>query len=178
MSNARNISILTGLCRGQPVIRLQGPCTFAACERIRKYLDPFRKPATTDLYFDLSEVPWIDSTFAGFLVSLATRRHAQDRPELHLIAPSEGVLDALGQMHLIVLFDILQALDENVSEWKELPADDGSAQQTGDMVIECHERLIEADPRNAKAFGPVVEAFRSDRQRRRSSEGDGLAGEI
>jgi hypothetical protein len=128
----------------------------------------FRKPEVTDIYFDLTDAGGVDSTFTGLLLSLATCRNDPARPAVHLLRPSPAVITALNRMYVLSLFDVCQSAPEAPADWQDLMPEKPLPEKTADVVIEAHEKLIDADPRNESAFRPVVEGFRAERERSKS----------
>jgi len=134
------------------------------CEALGSFLKTCCRPEATDLYFDLSSVDWLDSTFVGFLLSHGVKNIDASRPAIHLFAPSAQVLDIFRTMHVLRLFDICDRVPAP-AEWRELPKQCPTPSRVADLVIDAHEELIQADPRNASTFQPVVNHFRSFRER-------------
>ena len=143
-----------------------GACTVAICGGLKDYLNYYKKPATTDIYFDLSHATGMDSTFIGFLLSLATRKNDPTSPALHLVAPSDSAMEALRRMYVLPLFDVCPTRPETALPWLPLSVDKPEAGKTADLVVETHEKLIEADSRNAPSCKPVVEGFRAEREKK------------
>jgi anti-anti-sigma regulatory factor len=152
------------------VIRPMGSCTMAIAGLVQSRVKRCRRPQTTDLYFDLSQADAIDSTFTGLLLSLVTSKADADVPNVHLLAPSASVMDALGRMHVLVLFDVCSSMANPPTEWQELTADPAGPDELTDLVIDAHQQLIDADPRNVKPFGRVVEGLREQRARQRPTD--------
>jgi hypothetical protein len=155
---------------GRLLLRLEGACTVAICGGLKSYLAHLRKPDTTDIYFDLSESAGLDSTFIGFLVSMATRKADPSSPAVHLVAPSPTALDALRRMYVLSLFDVCPNSPQTSSTWTILSMEKPRADRTVDVVVEAHEKLIEADARNAPIFKPVVEGFRAEKGRKQTEK--------
>jgi len=162
MASKRQIPAVVGRSGSHVVVRLCGACTTALCERVQACVTALSKPRTRDVYFDLTEADWLDSTFAGFLVSLATGKAGPSAPDIHLLNPSEGVAHSLTNIHVLGLFDIRDVAPALPAEWRELPAGSGDIARIARLVIESHEALIEADERNAATFQHVVDVFRAN----------------
>jgi len=146
------------------------PCTAVLCERIKQTLDSNQFHALTHLSFDLSETHYIDSTFAGFLVSLA-KDVTNSAPSLHLIRPSVEVSASLGTLHLLDLFDIQDHSDGEPPIWETGPDGTVDSERLGRLVVDAHERLIDADERNAAVFRPVINGLKAEIEARRTRRG-------
>lgn len=162
MASHQQIPAVVGRSGSHLVVKLFGECTAGLCDRLQTCIAELQKPDTSDVYFDLAEAKWIDSTFVGFLVSLATRKSRPSVPDIHLVALSPGTDQSLANLHVRSLFDILDVAPVTPAEWCELPANPVDVVRVGKLVIESHEALIEADERNASTFQHVVDLFRAN----------------
>lgn len=162
MPTHTDISAIVGQCNGRIVIKLAGACTATLCERVESFLHELSKPKTSDVYFDLSEADWLDSTFAGFLVAMAIHMAGPSTPDIHLMDLSGGAAQSLANIHVLRLFDILDEAPIVPDEWHELPAQALDVKRIGQLVVESHEALIQADKRNAPAFEHLIELFKAN----------------
>ena len=160
MAGGTRIPVLVGERAGSAFIKPVGACTMAIAGLVRKHVDGLRRPDTTALYFDLSQASAIDSTFTGLLLSLVTFKADASVPAVHLVAPSGEVVEALERMYVLRLFDVCTALPDPPPEWRELAGQSTDRAQLTDLVIDTHQQLIDADPRNAKPFTRVVEGLK------------------
>ena len=168
MMGGSQTAIYVGQCRKLAVIRPHGRCTALVCTGLRQYLQQMIRPGVEDVYFDLSDAEWLDSTFIGLLISYVQRKSDPQVPAIHLVRPSKAVLDNLGSMYVLPLFDVCDAPPEEPTGWTRLPDPAASAEQLADVVVSAHESLIDADERNEAAFGGVVKTFRSEMDRQRT----------
>lgn len=142
------------------MIRAGGCCTAVLCTRLKKLLESCLRPQTTLIAFDLAGVEMIDSTFAGMLLATALRK-GEDAPAVCLVAPSEGVLGTLDNMHVRHLFTIREDAPAQVRCWEELSVERPGAHEVARIVIDAHEHLVAADDRNEAAFARVLEGMRA-----------------
>jgi anti-anti-sigma regulatory factor len=173
MASVTKVRVEAGWSGSALVIKPLGPCTVAICGDVLNYLKRLSAAEVTDIYFDLSEAGAIDSTFAGFLVALATSGTDAPVPAAHLLAPSEPVVQALERMYVLGLFDVCPAMPQPPTEWQELPAEPLSSEKLTDLVIEAHQELINADRRNAPAFRTLVATLQASKKRKPA---DGASG--
>jgi len=169
MAGATQTTVHVGMAGDAAVVKIAGACTFSLCDRIQNWLQQPAESGCPTVYFELRQAERIDSTFAGFLISLATEKDGSPAKRVHLVSPPQPIATALETMHLMSLFDVCDGLDDSPAEWRELGQTDARPEDVAQIVIDSHEKLIEADDRNADVFGPVVERFRADVDRRRSS---------
>lgn len=164
MEAVKSGAVMVGRDERAVVIRLNGPATAVVSTRLKKHLAGARQPEVTDVFFDLSRTDLVDSTFVGMLLSMAVKKKDPTLPTVHLLRPSAGVIRALDSMHVCQLLDCCDQCAASISDWRELPAEDVGQDSVAGLVIDAHERLIEADERNIAPFSPVLEGFRARRQ--------------
>jgi len=145
----------------QIVFRAEGRCSAKLAEAISHFIQLVPTGADDDLYFDLAQCDALESTFAGLLVNLVKRANSHVGPSIHLLSPSEPIMTSLRQMGLARMLDVRQALPVAAEHWKALPVDDVNPDELADLIIEAHEALIAADPRNEAAYRKVVACFKT-----------------
>ncbi|MCK6485529.1 MAG: hypothetical protein HUU22_06915 [Phycisphaerae bacterium] len=148
------------------IVQPVGACTAVMCDAIRMFVDRLCPADAEDLLIDLSRADSLDSTFAGMLLAMARPTADADlTARLHLLNPSSPACEALRRMRVLGLFDVRQDGSADATEWTELPRDVSpeSVERLRALIIDAHERLIAADPRNADVFRPVVDTFRRNR---------------
>lgn len=141
-----------------------GPCKMGICPALREFVETEIAASSAHLYFDLSDAESVDSTFTGFLLSLARQAGGPQGGGVHLFRPSDKVREALATMHVLRFFDVRAEELRPPGKWRTLAASPGTVERAADEVIEAHERLIEADDRNAETFEGVVNTFRTERE--------------
>ncbi len=151
------------------VFKPQGHCSALLGNAIRRYFNRLPPDAACDVYFDLSGVDLLESTFAGLLLSLARQRGSKAVAAVHLVRPSSVAVSSLRNMNVLSLFDVCESTDGLPDAWIPLAADAGSPDELAELIIRAHETLIAADSRNEAAFGPVVRGFTAARDARTPS---------
>ncbi|MBK8269978.1 MAG: hypothetical protein IPK83_17445 [Planctomycetes bacterium] len=73
-------------------------------------------------------------------------------------------MEAIRTMHIGGFFNVCDTLPPSTAGWQEVAVERESCDALRETVIESHEQLIDADERNEKEFGRVVEGFRADQQ--------------
>ena len=149
----------------QIVFRPEGRCTAMLAEAIAHFIQMVPTASDDDIYFDLGKVSALESTFAGLLVKLI-KQSESNGPSVHLLTPSQPVMASLTQMGLARMLNVADSLPERADHWRALPVEDVDPQELAALIIESHEALIAADPRNEAAYRKVVEVFKAERQAR------------
>ena len=157
--------VKTGKCAKGLWIRISGPGTLKITPALQNFVREHFTESVSDLYVDLSDCSWLDSTCTGSLVGMLRNSSGKGQTRFHLNSPSSTCLESLRRMHLDTLFHIeSQPIPEHI-EWQPLVEDQVSDGQAAEVVIEAHQQLASADPRNEK-FARIAEAFRADSARR------------
>jgi anti-anti-sigma regulatory factor len=150
----------------QIVFRPDGRCSALIGQAILRFIRSVEIGPEDDVYFDLSAADALESTFAGMLVILAKQGQKRGRPFVHLVTPSQHVVNALRQMGIITYFDVCSALPTSLGTWNSLPIEKSDPDELANLIIQSHEGLMSADPRNAEQFRGVVECFKAAKARR------------
>ena len=144
-------------------IRLIGPATFTAAPTLLEFVDRVLENGACEISLDLGACSWMDSTFAGTLVSLL-RKGNRDRPvRLSLHNPSQVCRDGLARMNLDKLFSIDAVGAPDRAHWEAVESGDVPKAELAEVVIRAHEDLGSADLGN-KRFSQIAEAMRKDIQ--------------
>ena len=154
--------ISTAKWHDQHWIRLIGPATFTAAPTLLELVDRVLENGGCEISLDLAACCWMDSTFAGTLVSLSMRGN-RDRPvRLRLHNPSKSCLEGLARMNLDKLFSIDAVGAPGGADWEAAEASDVPKAELAEVVIRAHENLGSADPGNEQ-FGRIADAMRKDK---------------
>lgn len=158
-------SVLVAADGRRVVFKPQGRCSAVLGNAIRQYFGRLPPDGGRDVYFDLSGVDLLESTFAGLLLALARGRGGCAVAAVHLIRPSDAAVASLRNMNVLGFFDVRDSCADLPDAWVPIAADAASADELADLIIRAHETLIAADARNEVAFGPVVRGFAAARDR-------------
>jgi anti-anti-sigma regulatory factor len=124
-----------------------------------------------EFVFDLEECVMMDSTFMGTMAGMALRLKELGEGSLHVIHCGERSRELLSGLGLDQIFDIqvdgaeapqCEALTQSIGD----PAEKSTAakrEQVGTM-IEAHEALCQAAPKNLTRFKDVLEYLKQDLQ--------------
>ena len=147
--------------QNQHWVRLIGPATFTAAPTLLEFVDRVLENGACEISLDLGACSWMDSTFAGTLVSLSKKGN-RDRPvRLRLHNLSKSCLDGLARMNLDKLFSIVAVGAPDRADWEVVEGGDVPKTELAEVVIRAHEELGSADPGNEK-FGRIADAMRKD----------------
>lgn len=151
-------------------VRVAGRGSFLNSGSLKEFAREMVNRGHREFVFDLAECVMMDSTFMGTMAGMALRLKELGQGRLHVIHCGERSRELLSGLGLDQIFDIqadgaeapaCQALTEN-SE----PAGSNSTakrEQAGTM-LEAHEALCEAAPKNLTRFKDVLEYLKQDLQ--------------
>ena len=144
-------------------IRLIGPATFTAAPTLLEFVDRVLENGACEIRLDLAACGWMDSTFAGTLVSLSKKGNRDCPVRLRLHNPSKSCLEGLARMNLDKLFSIDAVGAPDSADWEAVEGGDVPKAELAEVVIRAHEDLGSADPGNEQ-FGRIADAMRKDIQ--------------
>jgi hypothetical protein len=123
-------------------------------------------PTTPQIVLDMDGCPWIDSTFAGWMVRVRQRAAAVQGVTVVSRCPDacRTSLDVMGLKPLFCFSDMTPP-----GELAECPyTAEGADAATIDFMLQAHEELADASPDNRERFGHVAEKLREELRHRQS----------
>lgn len=140
-------------------IRAQGHVTANACPELKsRVFDRLEaKPAVEDLFLDMSQCEYMDSTFMGLIVGFNKRfMRFSDHP-IHLSGLNETCLKLLKTIGVARLVDITEVLPKFPEPLERL----GNGRKAGAaLVLKAHEELIELSEENERKFSALRSALK------------------
>ncbi|MCG3137716.1 MAG: hypothetical protein HJJLKODD_01566 [Phycisphaerae bacterium] len=153
-----NPSIIQIAQDGQDVwIQIYGPATFKQAPLLLDQLTELQSPSPLAIHIDLSECEWLDSTFAGCLVSCHSKQHPSN---LYLSNISPRCRHSLEQMNLTKHLQLETRTQPATLHWQVHSTEAESTATIPELLVQAHEALAEADPHNQQ-YHQVAELFRT-----------------
>ncbi len=153
-------------------VRVAGRGSFLNSGSLKEFAREMVNRGHREFVFDLEECVMMDSTFMGTMAGMALRLKELGEGRVHVIHCGERSRDLLSGLGLDQIFDI-QANGAEAPRCEALsqtengePADKTAAakrEQAGTM-LEAHEALCEAAPKNLTRFKDVLEYLKQDLQ--------------
>ena len=135
-----------------------------AAERItREFLAD--DPEQPVVVLDLDGCAWVDSTFAGWMINLR-QRVAQADGRLIVSRCPQACLDSLDVMGLTALFEFETMTPPGEMKHVVCP-DEATDADTIEFMLDAHQRLIDVNPANKRAFTPLAAKLRSELKKRK-----------
>ena len=164
-------SIRVGVNGSVVWVRVAGRGSFLNSGSLKEFAREMVNRGYREFVFDLEECVMMDSTSMGTMAGMALRLKELGEGSLHVIHCGERSRELLSGLGLDQIFDIqvdgaeapqCEALTETIGD----PAEKSTAakrEQVGTM-IEAHEALCQAAPKNLTRFKDVLEYLKQDLQ--------------
>lgn len=159
---SKSSSIHVGSAAGTIWMKVEGRGTFENCQGLKEFSRRMIAKGHAEFVLDLEKCELMDSTFMGTLAALAfSLRDSQGR--LRVVRANTrnfSLLESLGLDHLFSVEP--EPSDPAPSSLKKTGASGQDTEETRVQMLEAHEALVEADPRNAVRFQDVIEFLKSE----------------
>jgi anti-sigma B factor antagonist len=160
---SKSSSILVGSENGTVWMKLEGRGTFENSKCVKEFVQRMISKGHNEFILDLEKCELMDSTFMGTLASVAFSLRDLDSGLLRVVRANTrnfSLLEGLGLDHL---FQVEPESSPSLPPALHKAGIPGSAPDEQRLVIlEAHEALIDADPRNAVRFQDVIEYLRQE----------------
>lgn len=143
-------------------MKVEGRGTFENCQGLKEFSRRMIAKGHAEFILDLEKCELMDSTFMGTLAALAfSLRDSQGR--LRVVRANTrnfSLLESLGLDHLFAVEP--EPSDPAPASLKKTGVSGQDSEEARVHILEAHEALIEADPRNAVRFQDVIEFLKSE----------------
>ena len=164
-------SIQVGVNGSVVWVRVAGRGSFLNSGSLKEFAREMVNRGYREFVFDLEECVMMDSTFMGTMAGMALRLKELGEGSLHVIHCGERSRELLSGLGLDQIFDIqvdgaeapqCEALTQTNGDPAE-KSTTAEREQVGTM-IEAHEALCQAAPKNITRFKDVLEYLKQDLQ--------------
>jgi len=159
---SKSSSIHVGSAAGTIWMKVEGRGTFENCQGLKEFSRRMIAKGHAEFVLDLEKCELMDSTFMGTLAALAFSLR-DSRGRLRVVRANTrnfSLLESLGLDHLFSVEP--EPSDPAPSSLKKTGASGQDTEETRVQMLEAHEALVEADPRNAVRFQDVIEFLKSE----------------
>jgi anti-anti-sigma regulatory factor len=160
---SKSSSILVGSENGTVWMKLEGRGTFENSKCVKEFVQRMISKGHNDFVLDLEKCELMDSTFMGTLASVAFSLRDLESGLLRVVRANTrnfSLLEGLGLDHL---FQVEPEPSPSLPPSLHKAGIPGSAPDEQRLaILEAHEALIDADPRNAVRFQDVIEYLRQE----------------
>lgn len=149
-------------------IRCEGRGSFLNSPLLKEWSEREIENGVNCLVIDLSDCQGMDSTFMGTMAGLAMRLMKRPGGRLLVAEPGERNRKSLEDLGL----DVLMQIDPDDNVWNDRIEDIRSHLKPCKIVhdkvaraphvLEAHKKLVEADKRNTKKFGTVLDFLEAE----------------
>jgi len=144
-------------------MKLEGRGTFENSKCVKEFVQRMISKGHSDFVLDLEKCELMDSTFMGTLASVAFSLRDLERGLLRVVRANTrnfSLLEGLGLDHLFQVEPEPFAPLPPALQKAGMPGLGPEEQRIA--ILEAHEALIDADPRNAVRFQDVIEYLRQE----------------
>lgn len=160
--------IKIGTIEGGLYVGLRGRATQRTCPTADKVVSDYlaSEPGTCRITLDLSNCDWVDSTFAGWLISLSKRAARRAAGEVRLTGCNARCRSSLDKMKLSSLFAFRETSVPAKTQTIRCTTGDRPRKEEIKLFLEAHEALAAIDSENARIFMPIIAALREQIEKR------------
>jgi len=159
-----NSKVAIGIIPDGYIVKVIGKGTMEYCPELFQLLsEKIDKEATKNIYFELSEAIYLDSSFIGVIVSIQKKLKKIKGATLILLNPSQKVKDILSSMGLMDILPLQENLTyKNIEAKGEIKKRLEKNYKDIKILLESHQNLMEINPENKKRFGLVEEMLKKE----------------
>jgi anti-anti-sigma factor len=134
-------------------VKAKGHIRAAICTGLRDLVYArLEQPGINNVYIDLSECDYMDSTFMGLIVSFKKKMSANSRGNVHIVKANEvclGLLKTIGLTRLVTVdnadIDFPPFMEDIVEKDKA----------TAQFILDVHENLMDISDENKNRFSSL-----------------------
>jgi len=156
-------SILVGCADETIWVKVDGRGTFENCQGLKEFSRRMIAKGHAEFVLDLEKCELMDSTFMGTLAALAFNLRDSKGGRLRVVRANTrnfSLLESLGLDHLFTVEP--EPSDPAPPSLKKTGASDQDSEETRVQILQAHQALVEADPRNAVRFQDVIEYLKNE----------------
>ena len=160
-------SILVGVNGPAVWVRVEGKGNFLNSGSLKEFAQEMVKRGYREFIIDLEHCAMMDSTFMGTMAGVALRLKELGQGHLHVVHCGERSRSLLSGLGLDQIFSI-QANGAIAPECGALQAEKGpeseeeKKRQTAQQMLDAHQALCDAEPKNIAQFKDVLDYLKQD----------------
>jgi anti-anti-sigma factor len=159
-----NSRVIIGIINTGYIIKVIGKGTMEYCSELFQFLsEKIENESAENVYFELSETTYLDSSFIGVIVSVQKKLKKARNGNLILLNPSDKTKEILSTMGLLDIMPI-QENDtfKNIEISSEIKKKLEKNYQDIQVLLESHQNLMELSSENRKRFSLVEEMLKKE----------------
>ncbi len=159
-----NSRVVIGVINSGYIIKVIGKGTMEYCSELFQFLsEKIENESAENIYFELSETTYLDSSFIGVIVSVQKKLKKMQKGNLILLNPSEKTKEILSTMGLL---DIMPIQEDNTFKNIEISSEIKKRLEKNykdiQVLLESHQNLMELSNENRKRFSLVEEMLKKE----------------
>ena len=159
-----NSRVIIGIINSGYIIKVIGKGTMEYCSELFQFLsEKIESENPENIYFELSEATYLDSSFIGVIVSVQKKMKKSGNGNLILLNPSDKTKEILSTMGLL---DIMPIQENNTFKNIEISSEIKKRLEKNyrdiQVLLESHQNLMEINSENRKRFSLVEEMLKRE----------------
>ncbi len=159
-----NSRVIIGIINSGYIIKVIGKGTMEYCSELFQFLsEKIESENPENIYFELSEATYLDSSFIGVIVSVQKKMKKLGNGNLILLNPSDKTKEILSTMGLL---DIMPIQENNTFKNIEISSEIKKRLEKNyrdiQVLLESHQNLMEINSENRKRFSLVEEMLKRE----------------
>ncbi len=159
-----NSQVIIGIINNGYIIKVTGKGTMEYCSELFQFLsDKIENENIENIYFELSETTYLDSSFIGVIVSVQKKLKKMQKGNLILLNPSEKSKEIMSTMGLLEIMPIQEDHTfKNIEVSGEIKKRLEKNYKDIQVLLESHQNLMELNSENRKRFSLVEEMLKKE----------------
>lgn len=162
-------SILVGVNGDAVWVKVEGKGSFLNSGNLREFTREMVNRGYREFVVDLENCAMMDSTFMGTMAGLALRLKELGHGHLHVVHCGARSLELLSGLGLDQIFSIhsngvLSPQCELLERESQAESNEEKKQDSARQMLDAHEALCEAAPKNFSRFKDVIDYLKQDLQ--------------
>jgi anti-anti-sigma factor len=163
---SNTIVLKVGYDKSNIFIYVIGEATMIVAPTLKKFafdiIDQFNENAPSNIYLNLSECKYMDSTFIGTLILLEKQCVNNLNKHILLTSPSGYCHEVLEQMGLLKVFTIIDFPETEDIKLASLEMQDMDRLESAILMYQAHEELSGINENNKKQFSVVTKMLKKE----------------
>ena len=159
--------VLVGKIDAGYIVMVNGRGTMEYCSDLFQFLSTkIDNEKIDDIYFELSNANYLDSSFIGVIVSIQKKCKKQENGDVIILNPSQKVKEILETMGLLEIMPLQEGKNyQNMEMSKEIESKLEKNYHDIELLLQSHQNLMELNDENRKRFSLVRDMLEKEKER-------------
>jgi anti-anti-sigma factor len=156
--------VIIGIISNGYIVKVKGKGTMEYCSELFQFLsDKIENENIENIYFELSDATYLDSSFIGVIISIQKKLKKLRKGNVLLLNPSKKSKEIMSTMGLLDIMPIQEDHTfKNIEVSGEIKKRLEKNYKDIKILLESHQNLMELNNENRKRFSLVEEMLKKD----------------